>query len=56
MQEKVYKIPIREWPRGRRLKKMGRLWRQNIANSLPGFTYALWDKWLNRSREQIEVS
>ncbi|KAK0612190.1 S-adenosyl-L-methionine-dependent methyltransferase [Immersiella caudata] len=55
VQEKVYKIPVGDWPRGRRLKKMGRLWRQNIADGLPGFSYALWDKWLYRTREQIEV-
>ena len=35
---------------------MGRLWRQNIADGLPGFSYALWDKWLGRSKEQIDVS
>jgi metalloendopeptidase OMA1, mitochondrial len=54
--EKVYKIPINGWPRGRRLKKIGKLWHQVLSEGLPGFTYALFNRWLEIPTNQIEVS
>ena len=54
--EKVLKIPINGWPRGRRLKKIGKMWQQCLLDGLPGFSYALFNRWLGVSTDQIEVS
>ncbi|KAK0646812.1 S-adenosyl-L-methionine-dependent methyltransferase [Cercophora newfieldiana] len=54
--EKVYKIPINGWPRGKRLKKIGKMWQQCLMEGLPGFSYALFNRWLEVPTTQIEVS
>ncbi|KAK1756514.1 Trans-aconitate 2-methyltransferase [Echria macrotheca] len=53
--EKVYKVPVNGWPRGHRLKRIGELWSQSMREGLPGFSYALFNRWLGMTTEQIEV-
>ncbi|KXX74698.1 Trans-aconitate 2-methyltransferase [Madurella mycetomatis] len=54
--EKVYKIPINGWPKGRRLKHIGQMWHHCLRDGLPGFTYALFNRWLGYTMEEIEVN
>jgi len=53
--EKVYKIPLNGWPRSRRLKEIGELWQLNLDAGFSGFSYALFHRHLNMSKEEIEV-
>lgn len=54
--EKVYKIPLNGWPRGHRLKRVGEMWHHSMRDGLSGFSYALFNRWLGMTTEQIEVS
>ena len=54
--EKVYKIPMNGWPRGQRLKKVGEMWHHSMRDGLSGFSYALFNRWLGMTTDEIEVS
>ncbi|KAK3344527.1 S-adenosyl-L-methionine-dependent methyltransferase [Lasiosphaeria hispida] len=56
VEEKVYKIPVNGWAKVKRLKRMGLMWHQNIADGLSGLTYALCYRVRGMSKEEIEVS
>lgn len=54
--ETVFKIPINGWPREPHLKHIGMLWQRNLLDGLSGFTLSLFNNYLGKTVEEIEVS
>ena len=54
--ERVFKIPTNPWAKDEKLKELGRLWEWNYARGVSAFSYGLFNRAFNMTREQIEVS
>ncbi|KAF4447202.1 hypothetical protein F53441_9249 [Fusarium austroafricanum] len=54
--QRILKMPINDWPKDQRLKKLGAMWAQNLIDGLAAFSYQLFSKAFERSQAQIEVS
>ncbi|KAK3985036.1 S-adenosyl-L-methionine-dependent methyltransferase [Cladorrhinum sp. PSN332] len=52
----TYKIPLNGWAREGKMKSVGMLWQRNLSVGLSGFTLSLFNKFLEKSVEEIEVS
>ncbi|KAL7821797.1 S-adenosyl-L-methionine-dependent methyltransferase [Trichoderma gracile] len=55
VQERIFKIPINEWPRDERLKEIGRMWGENFSQGLNGFSIQLMNRVFGRSPAEIEL-
>lgn len=56
VREKVFKLPMNEWPQDNHLKALGRMWEENVLSGLSGFSMAHYSRDLSWSKDQIEVS
>lgn len=54
--ERVFKIPTNPWAKDEKLKELGRLWEWNYARGVSAFSYGLFNRAFQMTREQIEVS
>ena len=54
--EKVVKVPTNGWPKNDKLKLCGRLWEQNFAAGISGFSLMLFNRVFGRTAEEVEVS
>jgi len=56
VQQVVFKIPTNGWPKDPRLKYLGLLWQRNVMTGLSGFSLDLFNRVLEKTVEEIEVS
>ncbi|GAB1312366.1 Methyltransferase domain-containing protein [Madurella fahalii] len=56
VEEKVFKIPINGWPKVTKLKRIGEMWRLNLADGLSGLSYALFHRVKGMKKEEIELA
>jgi len=56
VRESVFKIPLNGWPKESRLKHVGMLWQRNLLDGLSGFSLSFFNKFLDKTLEEIEVS
>jgi len=54
--ETVFKIPLNGWPKEVRLKHVGMMWQRNLLEGLSGFSLGMFNRFLGKSVEEIEVS
>ncbi|KXX79309.1 Demethylmenaquinone methyltransferase [Madurella mycetomatis] len=54
--EAVFKIPLNSWPKDGRLKYVGMLWQRNLLEGLSAFSLGLFNRFLGKSVEEIEIS
>jgi hypothetical protein len=55
VQEKVFKMPINPWPRDAHLKTLGSMSEDNWLSGLQGFSLAPFSRYLNWTKDEIEV-
>jgi hypothetical protein len=55
VQERVFKVPLGGWPRGRHWKHIGLLWQRNMLNGLSAFSLGLLSRFRGLSKEEIEL-
>lgn len=53
--EKIIKLPINSWPRGKHLKTLGKYWAEDLLAGLQGFSLALFSREFGWSKTEIEV-
>ena len=56
VQQSVFKIPTNGWPKDPRLKYLGLLWQRNVMTGLSGFSLDLFNRVLDKTVGEIEVS
>jgi ubiquinone/menaquinone biosynthesis C-methylase UbiE len=56
VKQSVYHLPLNTWPEDPKEKEIGRWQMANLLEGLEGFSLALFTKYLNWSREELEVS
>ncbi|RFU73919.1 tam domain-containingmethyltransferase [Trichoderma arundinaceum] len=56
VQQRIFKIPINNWPKDERLKEIGLMWGENFSQGLNGFSFQLMNKQYGRTPEEIELS
>lgn len=56
VQEKIFKLPMNEWPRDRHLKMLGKISEDNWLAGLSGFSMAYFSRVLNWDKNRIEVN
>lgn len=54
--ETVFKIPLNGWPKEVRLKHVGMMWQRNLLEGVSGFSLGMFNRFLGKSVEEIEVS
>jgi hypothetical protein len=55
VQEKIFKLPVNQWPQDRHMKALGTMSEDNWLSGLSGFTMAHFTRTLNWSKNEIEV-
>jgi len=55
VQEKIFKLPMNDWPKDKHLKTLGRISEENWLAGLSGFSMAYFSRVLNWDKTQIEV-
>jgi SAM-dependent methyltransferase len=55
VQERIFKIPTNAWAKEERLKELGRMWEWNYSRGISAFSYGLFNRAFDLTREQIEL-
>ncbi|UKZ49192.1 hypothetical protein TrVGV298_003435 [Trichoderma virens] len=56
VQQRIFKLPMSEWPKDERLKEIGRMWGANFSQGLNGFSVQLMNRVFGRTPAEIELS
>jgi hypothetical protein len=56
VQEKVFVLPMNQWPKDKRLRTLGAMWEENMLAGLSGFSMGPFSRSLKWRKNEIEVN
>ncbi|KAJ4306204.1 hypothetical protein N0V88_001000 [Collariella sp. IMI 366227] len=54
--ETLFQIPLNGWPKDNDMKSAGMLWQRNLLEGLSGFSLGLFNRFMGKTKEEIELS